>query len=78
MEDNVIRNLGVQPIAEVMAKEGLKAHDLVSASTKQLTHKVVSRACKGRRLTDNSKLKVLEAINLASGKDYGLSDLFNY
>ena len=78
VSDNIERNLGPQPIADIMAKHHLKSHDLVSASTKQLTHKMVTRACKGRKLTTNSKSKVLKALNLAGGKDYCLSDLFNY
>ncbi len=78
MSDNIERDLGPQPIADIMAKDNLRAHDLVSASTKQLTHKMVTRACKGRKLTANTKSKVLKAMNLAGGKDYCLSDLFNY
>ncbi len=78
VSDNEARNLGVQPIADIMAKHNLKPHDIVSASTNQLTHKMVTRACKGRKLTGNSKSKVLKALNLAGGKDYCLSDLFNY
>ena len=72
------RDLGPQPIAEVMARLGLKPHDLVAASSQQLTHKMVSRACKGRRLTPNVQSKVLHAINVASGQGYTLGDLFNY
>ena len=78
MSDNTERNLGPQPIADIMAEFDLKPHDLVSASTQQLTHKMVTRACKGRKLTDNTKSKVLTAINLATGKNYTLTDLFNY
>ena len=78
MSDDTTLNFGVQPIADVMAKHKLKPHDLVSASTKQLTHKMVTRACKGRKLTSNSKIKVLKALNVAAGKEYCLSDLFNY
>lgn len=83
MSDNIARDLGAQPIADIMAELGLKPHDLVSASSQQLTHKMVTRACKGRRLTANSKSKVLKALNLATskdsgGKDYCLNDLFNY
>ena len=51
MSNGLERNLGEQPIAQVMAAHDLKAHDLVQASTEQLTHKMVARACKGRRLT---------------------------
>ncbi len=78
MSDNTERNLGTQPITGIMAGHNLKPHDLVAASTKQLTHKMVTRACKGRRLTDNTKSKVLNAMNLAVDKNYTLSDLFNY
>jgi hypothetical protein len=76
--DETERNLGPQPIAEVMASHGLKAHDLVAASAEQLTHKMVSRACKGRRLTPNVQTKVLRAVNAATGKNYTLGDLFRY
>ncbi len=76
--DEMERNLGPQPIAEVMARHGLKPHDLVAASTQQLTHKMVSRACKGRRLTPNVQAKVLHAVNAAAGKNYTLGDLFRY
>ena len=78
MNDNTERNLGSQPISGIMASHNLKPHDLVAASTKQLTHKMVTRACKGRRLTKNTKSKVLNALNLAAEKNYTLSDLFNY
>jgi hypothetical protein len=43
-----------------------------------MTHKMVSRACKGRRLTLNTQTKVLAALNQATGKNYSLRDLFNY
>ena len=78
MEDNVERNFGLQPIAEIMVRHNLKPHDVVAASTKQLTHKMVTRGCKGRKLTLNSKSKILDALNLATDKNYTLSDLFNY
>ena len=72
------RNLGTQPLAELMAKFELKAHDLVAASGEQLTHKLISRAAKGRRLTDRSKAKVMRAFNLATGKSFETPQLFNY
>ena len=78
MSDNTERNLGTQPIGDIIARHNLKPHDLVAVSRKQLTHKMVTRACKGRRLTDNTKSKVLNALNLATDKNYTLSDLFNY
>jgi hypothetical protein len=72
------RNLGEQPIARLMEEHGLKAHDLVAASKEQITHKMVARACKGRRLTLNTQSKVLRALNLATEKSYTLVELFNY
>lgn len=78
MSSTVERNLGEQPITAVLAAQGLRAHDLVAASTEQITHKMVSRACKGRRLTPNVQLKILRALNGATGKSFALSDLFNY
>jgi hypothetical protein len=78
MDEAIERDLGPQPIAEILAARNLKPHDLVAASTQQLTHKMVSRACKGRRLTINAQLKVLNALNLATGQNYSLKDLFNY
>jgi hypothetical protein len=56
----------------------LKAHDLVEASPDQLTHKMVSRAMKGRRLTSHTKVIVQRAMTKASGKLYTLAQLFNY
>ena len=78
MNPEIDRNLGIQPIAKIMSEAGLKPHDLVSASDQQITHKMVTRACKGRRLTINTQIKVLNALNNATGKNYGLSNVFNY
>lgn len=72
------RNLGQQPITNVMAERNLKPHDLVAASTVQLTHKMVQRAMKGRRLTDNTKRKVIAAIQLAADCEFTAEQLFNY
>ena len=78
MNDTPERNLGTQPIAKLLVEHRLTPHDLVAASTQQLTHKMVARAAKGRWLTPNAKAKVLTALNQAAGKNYSLSDLFNY
>ena len=72
------RNLGPQPIALIMRDINLTPHDLVSASTEQITHKMVSRACKGRRLTRRVQLKILNALNKATEKEYSLDELFDY
>ena len=78
MNDSLERNLGEQPIITVMSAHDLKPHDLVAASAVQMTHKMVARAMKGRRLTANVKCKVRDALNLAGGTSYSMADLFNY
>ena len=78
MANNIENNLGPQPIVGLMAEHGLKSNDLVRNSTEQLTHKMVSRAVKGRRLTPNIRRKILNALNKAAGKEYESKDLFNY
>jgi len=78
MNTEVERNLGEQPIAGIMKEAGLKGGDLVGASAEQLTFKMVSKACEGRRLTINVQTKVLNALNKAMGKAYELNQLFNY
>jgi hypothetical protein len=72
------RNLGVQPIAAILAKRSLKSNDLVIASTEHITHKMVSRACKGRRLTPNVQGKILRALDKATGETFAMTDLFTY
>lgn len=78
MNANIEKNLGEQPISKIMAENGLKHHDLVAHSDKQLTHKMVTRAIKGRRLTPHVQLKVCNALNNVAGKNYSLKDLFTY
>ena len=78
MNDNLERNLGPQPLAQIMAEHKLQAHDLVSASTEQITHKMIARACNGRRLTPHVQAKILNALNAATGEHYKRHDLFNY
>jgi hypothetical protein len=76
--EKIDRDLGPQPVAKILAERNLKPHDLVAASKQQLTHKMVSRACKGRRLTRNVRAKILNALNAAAKQTYSLRDLFNY
>jgi hypothetical protein len=78
MNDESERNLGEQPLARIMAERGLKAHDLVAVSTDHLTHKMVARACKGRRLTPNVQTKIRDALNKATEGAYSFTDLFTY
>lgn len=78
MNAEIERDMGAQPIADIMAQHNLTSHDVVAASSEQITHKMVSRACKGRRLTPNVQSKILTALNAATGRHYSLADLFTY
>jgi len=76
--NDIERDFGEQPIAKIMVEYGLKPNDLVRNSTGQISHKMVARAAKGRRLTPHVQLKILNALNKAAEKNYSLKDLFNY
>jgi hypothetical protein len=78
MKSEIERNLGVQPIDQLLRNHNLKANTLVLASTEHITHKMVARGCKGRRLTPNVQAKLLRALNQAAGTNYTTRDLFNY
>lgn len=79
MEKNELeRNLGEQPLVALMAEHNLKPHDLLVASRVPMTHKLVARACKGRRLTSRSQKVVLEALQNATGHIYRMVEIFNY
>ena len=78
MADERQRDFGEQPVAALMQEHGLSSKDLVQRSTQQLTHKMVARACRGRWLTENTRGKVLDALNSAVENQYSLDDLFNY
>jgi len=78
LTEDIERDLGEQPLAALLTEQGLKSHDLVAASTEQITHKMVVRGCKGRRLTKNVQGKLLRALNAAAQKSYAMIDLFNY
>ncbi|MHC4386198.1 MAG: hypothetical protein ACYSUG_04325 [Planctomycetota bacterium] len=71
-------NLGPQPIIELLQKHKLTHHDLVAASTEQITHKMVSRACKGRKLSRRVQLKLVNALNTATEQNYTFKDCFTY
>lgn len=78
MAENLTHDFGPQPLERIMLEHGLKPNDLVKNSTEQITHKMVSRAVKGRRLRPNIQIKILNALNKAAGQQYELKDLFNY
>lgn len=72
------RDLGPQPLAARLDELGLSHHDLVAASTEQLTHKMVARACKGRWLTPAVRKKIQRALATAAGRPFELTELFSY
>lgn len=74
----VERNLGKQPLAVLLKEHGLSHHDLVMASSEPITHKLVARACKGRRLTAYSRNKIIRACEAALGRSFTKRDLFSY
>lgn len=78
MPSDTERELGEQPINSLLNELGLDNAALVAASTEQLTFKMVAKARKGRFLTMNVRLKVLRALQKATGNTYTLADLFNY
>ncbi|MFA6931273.1 MAG: hypothetical protein WCT05_13190 [Lentisphaeria bacterium] len=72
------REFGDQPIDQLLSELGLSNHDLVRASSEQLTHKMVAKARRGRWLSSKVRCKIQRALNKASGQNYAARDLFNY
>ena len=60
-QDEIERNMGVQPLDDIMAEHALGNHDLVNACEEPITHKAVQRARKGRRLTKHMQRRVADA-----------------
>ncbi len=78
MTGDMERNLGEQPLAGLLDAAGLDAHRVVAASGGAVTHKMVQRARKGRRLTPRAQAKVARAVAAATGRDLAPRDLFTY
>jgi len=83
------RDLGKQPLDQMMEDWGMTNHDMVEVSTEQLTHKQVQKARNGRRLTLKMMQKVTRAFNVCIWHrlndeqkevyyEYMHRDLFNY
>ena len=72
------REYGEQPLAALLAEKGLTNHQVVAASTEQLTHKMLSKAYRGRFLSVKIRLKIQRAVNALTGEQHSLKDLFNY
>lgn len=80
MEDfpEIQREFGEQPIAKILAELGLTNHQVVAASTEQLTHKMMAKACRGRYISMKVRIKIQRALNFAAKSSYSLAELFNY
>jgi hypothetical protein len=84
-QDEIERNMGVQPLDGIMAEQALGNHDLVAASKEPMTHKAVQRARKGRRLTKHMQQRMADALNAlmkSRGQEierpWVVKDLFTY
>lgn len=77
--DGKSMEMGIQPLDGILSGSGLKNSVLVEISTEQLTHKMIAKARKGRRVSQNVQRKILNALNACQKeKKYVLSDIFNY
>ena len=72
------REYGLQPIATILTERNITNHQVVEASTEQLTHKMMAKACRGRYLSSKVRQKILRAVNKVTGEQFKLSDLFTY
>jgi hypothetical protein len=71
--------LGIQPLDGIMVRLGFSNSDLVKISTEQLSHKMVQKGRKGRRLTPNIQHKILNALRaLKPENNFAIKDIFNY
>lgn len=72
--------LGVQPIDALMTGLNLDNHTVVAACADgSLTHKVVAKARRGRRLTKRAQQKVLRALAAAAGgRAFRVEECFSY
>lgn len=70
---------GVQPLDGLMTELGLSNHDVVTAAgVNVLTHKVVAKARRGRKLTRRSQDKIVAALNAKAGRTFRREDCFSY
>ena len=69
---------GIQPLNLLMQAQSLRNHDLVEASTENLTHKQVQKARHGRKMTLRLQKKILSAWNSLQGEAFALEQLFTY
>jgi hypothetical protein len=79
MENGNPMDVGLQPLDRLMQERAWDNHRVVVASSEHLTHKVVQKARKGRRLTRRAQEKVLRALRLLPGGEaLSHGDCFTY
>lgn len=79
MTEPLARELGLQPLDDLMLRLNLSNADLVRASSDQLSFKAVVKGRKGRRLTLHTQKKILLALSAVQpDRAWSLGDLFNY
>lgn len=83
MSEASSRDHGPQPLDAILNELGIENHDLVGASTEQLTHKQVQKARKGRQVTPNIQGKIVNALNAmlrvrGENRQFLARDLFSY
>ncbi len=62
-DSEILENLECVPLLDrLMTQLNLTNHDLVAASTEQLTHKMVAKGRKGKKLTPNAQHKIWIAL----------------
>jgi hypothetical protein len=77
--ENLPNEFGLQPFDKILVELNLQNHDLVAASTEQITHKMIAKARKGRRITRHVQIKILNALNTVQDKHvFTLNEIFNY
>ncbi len=69
---------GPQPIEQLLEKHNSSVTDIIKASDEHLTHKVIRKACRGRRLTKRMQNKIVRALNHYANTEYRRDELFNY
>ncbi len=76
---------GLQPLDTYMTEHGLSNTDVVEAASTPVTHKMLNKARRGRRLSRKVQTKVLDALNAALARKsteeticYRFNDIFTY
>lgn len=78
--DDLPMELGVQPLDGIIRALGVDNHALVEASSAPLTHKMVMKGRRGRRLTRKIQERIVAALNQLGTREeaYRLDELFTY